>query len=70
MLGAALLSGPVAGLVLGVLSWMSGGPLGNGRLAEIGPVPWQVALVATIVVAVSASIGAAAGRAFRAPARK
>lgn len=69
VLGAAALAGPVAGLVLGLLSWLSGGSLGNGRLAEIGPVPWQVALVATIVVAVSAVIGAAAGRAFRAPAR-
>jgi len=69
VLGAALLAGPVAGLVLGVLSWLSGGALGDGRLSEIGPVPWQVALVATVVVAVSAGIGAAAGRAFRAPAR-
>ncbi|MFI7546425.1 DUF6350 family protein [Actinoplanes sp. NPDC049599] len=69
VLGAAALSGPVAGLVLGLLSWMSGGSLGDGRLSEIGPVPWQVALVATIVVTVSAGIGAAAGRAFRAPAR-
>jgi hypothetical protein len=69
VLGAAALAGPVAGLVLGLLSWLSGGPLGDGRLSEIGPVPWQVALVATIVVAVSAGIGAAAGRAFRAPVR-
>ena len=66
---AGLLAGPVAGLVLGLLAWLSGGPLGDGRLADIGPVPWQVALVATAVVGVSASIGAAAGRAFRAPAR-
>jgi hypothetical protein len=69
VLGAAALSGPVAGLLLGVLSWMSGGPLGDGQLAEIGPVPWHVALIATMVVTVSAGIGAAAGRAFRAPAR-
>ncbi|MGW4946661.1 cell division protein PerM [Actinoplanes sp. NPDC004185] len=69
VLGAAALAGPVAGLVLGVLSWMSGGPLGDGRLSEIGPVPWHVALIATMVVTVSACIGAAAGRAFRAPAR-
>jgi hypothetical protein len=69
VLGAAVLAGPVAGLVLGLLSWLSGGSLGDGRLSEIGPVPWQVALVATVVVAVSAGIGAAAGRAFRAPVR-
>ena len=69
VLGAAALSGPVAGLVLGLLSWLSGGSLGDGRLAEIGPVPWHVVLIASTVVAVSAGIGAAAGRAFRAPAR-
>ena len=69
VLGAAALAGPVAGLVLGMLSWLSGGSLGDGQLSEIGPVPWQVALVASIVVGVSAGIGAAAGRAFRAPAR-
>ncbi|MGA5301368.1 DUF6350 family protein [Nucisporomicrobium flavum] len=67
VLASAALAGPVAGLVLGVLSWLSGGPLGNGRMAEIGPVPWQVAFIATVVVTVSACIGAAAGRAFRAP---
>jgi hypothetical protein len=69
VLGASALSGPVAGLVLGVLSWMSGGSLGDGRLSEIGPIPWHVTLIATMVVTVSVGIGAAAGRAFRAPAR-
>lgn len=64
VIGAALIGGPVAGLVLGALAWLSGGSLGGGRLAEIGPVPWQVALVATGVVAVSAAIGAAAARTF------
>ncbi|MEV6598002.1 DUF6350 family protein [Actinoplanes sp. NPDC051346] len=70
VLGSALLAGPVAGLVLGVLAWLSGGPLGDGRMAEIGPVPWHVALIATTVVGVSSCIGAAAGRAFRAPVHK
>jgi hypothetical protein len=69
VVGSALIAGPVAGIVLGILAWMSGGPLGNGRMAVVGPVPWQVGLVATGVVAVSASIGAALGRAFRAPPR-
>jgi len=70
VIGAALIAGPVAGLVLGALAWLSGGALGDGRMSEIGPVPWQVALVATAVVSVSATIGAAAARAFRAgPAR-
>jgi hypothetical protein len=69
VLGAAVLAGPVAGVVLGLLSWLSGGPLGAGRLSHIGPVPWQVAGTAAAVVAVSASLGAAAARAFRAPGR-
>jgi hypothetical protein len=64
VLGAGLLAGPVAGLVLGALAGLSGGSLGGGRLADIGPVPWQVALVATGVVAASAAIGAAAARTF------
>jgi hypothetical protein len=42
----------------------SGGPLGDGRLATIGPDPWQVALIATAVIGVSAAIGAAAARTF------
>jgi hypothetical protein len=65
VIGAALVAGPVAGVVLGALAWLSSGSLGGGRLSQIGPVPWQVALVATAVVAVSATVGAAAGRAFR-----
>jgi hypothetical protein len=65
LLAAAALAGPVAGLLLGLLASVSGGALGAGRLARIGPVPWQVAAVATAVVGVSALIGAAVSRAFR-----
>ncbi|WP_433300802.1 cell division protein PerM [Actinoplanes sp. CA-030573] len=64
VLGSGLLAGPAAGVVLAVLARASGGPLGDGRLATIGPDPWQVGLVATAVVAVSAAIGAFAGRTF------
>jgi hypothetical protein len=64
--GAALTAGPVAGVALGLLCWVSGGSLGDGRLAQIGPVPWQVTLVSALVVAIAASAGAAAARAFRA----
>jgi hypothetical protein len=60
----------VAGLVLGALARISGGPLGDGRMAQVGPVPWQVTLVGAAVVAVSAVIGAAAGRAFRSAPRR
>ncbi|GIM92763.1 cell division protein PerM [Paractinoplanes toevensis] len=69
VLGGSLLAGPAAGLVLGVACRASGGSLGDGRLATIGPDPWQVGLVATVMVAVSASLGAAAARTF-APAPK
>jgi hypothetical protein len=65
LLGAAALAGPVAGLVLGLLALVSGGSLGDGRLAQIGPVPWQVAAVATAVVGVSVLVGAAASRGLR-----
>jgi hypothetical protein len=64
VLGGGLLAGPVAGLLLGLMSLFSGGSLGDGRMATVGPDPWQVGLVATVVVAVSATIGAAAGRIF------
>jgi hypothetical protein len=64
VIGGGLLAGPIAGLVLAVLCRASGGPLGEGRLATIGPDPWQVALIATVVVTVSATIGAAAARTF------
>jgi hypothetical protein len=51
-------------VVLGLLADVSGGSLGDGRMAVIGPDAWQVALVATVVVGVSAAIGAAACRTF------
>jgi len=62
LLVPAALAGPVAGVLLGVAAALSGGPLGGGRLAEIGPVWWQVAGVATAVVAAGALLGAAATR--------
>ncbi|MFY1704292.1 DUF6350 family protein [Micromonospora sp. WMMA1923] len=62
LLGPAALAGPVAGALLGLAAVASGGSLGGGRLAEIGPVPWQVAAVTTAVVAVGALLGAAAAR--------
>ncbi|HEX8629044.1 MAG TPA: DUF6350 family protein [Catenuloplanes sp.] len=69
LLGAAALAGPVAGVVLGVLAVLSGGPVGAGRLSQIGPVAWQVAAVAAAVVAAGVLIGAAVTRAFRATGR-
>jgi Family of unknown function (DUF6350) len=60
LIGAALLAGPVAGLLLGVAALVSGGDLGTGRLTDLGPVAWQVALVASGVVAIGSVLGAAA----------
>ncbi|WP_410811910.1 DUF6350 family protein [Micromonospora sp. 067-2] len=69
LLAPAVLAGPVAGVLLGVAAAVSGGPLGGGRLAQVGPVGWQVGAVAAGVIAVGAVIGAAATRALtRAPA--
>ncbi|MEU1589377.1 DUF6350 family protein [Micromonospora sp. NPDC005710] len=64
LLAPAALAGPIAGLVLGAAAAVSGGPLGAGRLAEVGPVGWQVGAVAAGVVAVGALLGAAATRAL------
>jgi hypothetical protein len=59
---AGLVAGPVAGVLLGLAAWASGGPLGSGRLAHTGPAVLPVALVAAGVVAVGALIGAATMR--------
>ncbi|BCL13910.1 cell division protein PerM [Micromonospora sagamiensis] len=67
LLGTAVLAGPVAGLLVGAAAAVSGGSLGGGRLAEVGPVAWQVTAVTSAVVAVGALLGAAATRAFTRP---
>ncbi|MFF5179550.1 DUF6350 family protein [Micromonospora sp. NPDC000316] len=64
LLAPAALAGPVAGVLLGVAAAISGGPLGAGRLAQVGPVAWQVGVVAAGVIAVGALLGAAATRAL------
>ncbi|WP_250001203.1 DUF6350 family protein [Actinoplanes sp. M2I2] len=69
VLGGGLIAGPVAGVALGLMAGFSGGPLGDGRMATIGPDPWPVALVATAVLGVSAAVGAAAARRFRSASR-
>ncbi|HET8684006.1 MAG TPA: DUF6350 family protein [Micromonosporaceae bacterium] len=67
LLGGAGLAGPVAGTLLGLAAQVSGGPLGAGRLAVVGPVGWQVALISSGVVAVGAVLGAAAARTLLRP---
>jgi Family of unknown function (DUF6350) len=53
-----LASGVVAGCVLGLLAAFSGGPLGAGRLAAVGPSGWQVAAVGALEVGLGAAVTA------------
>ncbi len=50
--------GAAAGCLLGVLSAVAGGPLGDGRLAAVGPSGWQVGVVAALEVGVAAAVTA------------
>jgi Family of unknown function (DUF6350) len=52
--------GLLAGIVLGVGSAFAGGPLGDGRMAAVGPSAWQVALVAALEVGIAAAVAAGA----------
>jgi hypothetical protein len=61
---AAPLWGFVAGAATGALAGLaaafSGGPLGDGRLAAVGPSGWQVGLVGVLQIGVTAALTAAA----------
>jgi hypothetical protein len=50
--------GVATGAVIGVLAAFSGGPLGSGRLAVVGPSGWQAGLVAILEVGVAAAVAA------------
>ncbi|MFG2077324.1 hypothetical protein SAMN05421874_118144 [Nonomuraea maritima] len=52
------LTGVSTGLVAGVLAALSGGPIGGGRLATVGPSPWEVAVSVALEVGVAAGISA------------
>ena len=68
LLGAATLAAPVAGLLFALAAAASGGALGSGRLAQIGPPVWPVALWGMALAAVGLFVGAAASRTLaRAP---
>lgn len=54
---AGLCIGAVAGIILGLLAWFSAGAAGPGRLVEVGPSPWLVALFATLEVGGAAALG-------------
>jgi hypothetical protein len=48
--------GVATGCVIGLLAAFSGGPLGSGRLAAVGPSGWQAAVVAVLEVGISAAV--------------
>ena len=50
--------GVLTGLALGIGAAFAGGPLGDGRMAAVGPSPWQVAAVASLEVGIAAAITA------------
>jgi len=52
--------GILTGGLLGVAAAFAGGPLGDGRMAAVGPSAWQVALVASLEVGIAAAIAAGA----------
>ncbi|WP_207943555.1 DUF6350 family protein, partial [Actinomadura sp. KC345] len=64
-------SGALTGAVVALLSALSGGPLGGGRMATVGPSAWQVGLLAALEVGISAAIAAWATNSMilRRPAR-
>jgi len=55
-----LLTGTLAGVLIGFGAKFSGGPLGAGRLASIGPAGAEVGLVAVLEVGVTAAVVAGA----------
>ncbi|MWA06320.1 hypothetical protein F8568_039460 [Actinomadura sp. LD22] len=52
------LSGTLTGVVVALLAALSGGPLGDGRMATVGPSAWQVGLLAALEVGISAALAA------------
>ena len=53
-------AGAATGALAGLAAAFSGGPLGDGRLANVGPSGWQVGLVAMLQIGVTAALTAAA----------
>jgi hypothetical protein len=55
-----LLTGTGAAVVIGFAAWVSGGPLGAGRLSSVGPSAPEVGVVALLEVGVTAALVAGA----------
>jgi hypothetical protein len=51
--------GPCLGAAMAIAAWLSGGPLGGGRLTDVGPGWWQVGLAVLAETAVGAAAAAA-----------
>ena len=51
-----LACGAVSGVLLGLLAAVSGGPLGDGRLAAVGPSAWQVGVVSALEIGLGAAV--------------
>ncbi len=53
-----MVSGLLAGALLGLAAAFSGGPLGSGRLSAVGPSGWQVAAVGGLELGIGAAVTA------------
>lgn len=53
-----LACGAATGAMLGILAAFSGGPLGDGRLAAVGPSGWQVGAVAALEIGIASAVTA------------
>lgn len=54
----AAAAGAAGGVVIGLLAAMAGGPVGGGRMATVGPSPWEVGLAAALELAAAAALAA------------
>ena len=61
-LAVAVAASVVAGIVMGLFAWWSGGAAGPGRLADVGPAPLPVAIAAAVTVGIGALVGTYAAR--------
>ncbi len=52
--------GVLTGVMLAAAAGFAGGPLGDGRLAAVGPSAWQVGIVAALEIGVAAAVTAGA----------
>lgn len=59
------LTAVLVGLAWTVLGWLSGGPAGPGRLADLGPSAWHLGLAAGLEVGLGALLAVAAGLTVR-----